>query len=165
VVPAAEAAPATSSVVLGSGDGTTSAGGMGFGGIGWPRTEVAPEPTTPAGALHRLASALARGDRNALQKSFAPGTTAYEGLRRILDAPASAEEREMKQCLESLATPVQVLEVAVTDDGYRVKWRATVRKPFTTVEDGTILSWRAGDRFDLEAKLKPMNGGWKIIGF
>ena len=71
----------------------------------------------------------------------------------------------MKLCLESLATPVKVLEVAVMHDGYRIKGQATVRKPFTTVEDATMLAWRAGDRFDLEALLKPVNGEWKIFDF
>ena len=158
--------PATSSVVTATGGGSPPPDGIGFGATARPRMgPAAPSPTTPEGALHRLVSALARGDRNGLQRCFAQGTTAYEGLRRILDAPASAEEREVKQCLESLVTPVRVLEVAVEGDGARIKWQATVRKPFTTVEDGTPRSWQAGDRFELEAQLKPVNGEWMITSF
>lgn len=129
------------------------------------RMGTAPSPATPAGAVHRLASALARGDRTGLQKCFVPGTTAYEGLRRILEFPQSAEEQEIKQCLESLSTPVEVLETTATDDGLKVRWQATVRKPFTTFEDGIPQSWQIGHHFELEARLKQVEGEWKIINF
>jgi hypothetical protein len=184
VDPAANASASSRTVLLGADEGVTVspapaapvggarfsgdpiAGGplMGFGGFG-SRVAIAPSPNSPLAAVHRFATELRRGDMNRLQQCFVPGSAEFTGLKRLLENPQNDEERSMKQCLESLGQPVEVVETTPWEDGLHVKWKATVRKPFSLVEDGMQRTWQEGDKFELEVRLKKVGEDWRIAGF
>lgn len=71
----------------------------------------------------------------------------------------------MRRCLESLGNPVEVVQVSPIPEGLKVKWRATVLKPFSLVDNGMTRSWQEEDRFELEVRLQQIGDEWKIVGF
>jgi len=150
--------------VLATGNPTPAAQPMGFGGFG-TRVATAPSPTSPLGAVHRFATELRRGDMSRLAQCFVPGSAEVAGFKRLLENPQNDEERSMKQCLESLGQPVEIVETTPWVDGLKVRWKATVRKPFSLVEEGTLKNWQEGDKFDLEVRLKKVGEDWRIAGF
>ncbi len=137
---------------------------MGFGGFG-TRMATAPSPTSPQGAVQQFAGVLRRGDWSRLEQCFVPGSAELAGFQRLLQNPQNDEERSMKQCMESLGQPVEITETTPWEDGLKVKWKATVRKPFSLVEDGMFKNWQEGDKFELEVRLKKVGDNWRIAGF
>ena len=117
------------------------------------------------GAVSRFAVALARGDWTRIQRSLDPDSSEPERFRQLWDNPQSDEERRRKRCLESLGTPVMVDEITPSEDGLKVKWRATATKPLILTKDGVSKTWHPGDKFELESLLKEVNGEWKIVRF
>ncbi len=71
----------------------------------------------------------------------------------------------MKQCLESVGLPVEVVETTELEDGVNVKWKATVSKPFSVVENGVAQTWQPGDWFELVLRLQRVGNEWRIAGF
>jgi hypothetical protein len=94
---------------LATGNPAPAAQPMGFGGLG-TRVATAPSPTSPLGAVHRFATELRRGDMSRLAQCFVPGSAEVAGFKRLLENPQNDEERSMKQCLESLGQPVEIVE-------------------------------------------------------
>lgn len=138
---------------------------MGFGGFG-ARVSTAPSPSgTPLLALHRFAMELRRGDLSRMERCFVPDSAEYLGFRRLIENPQTDEERRMKQCLESLGQPVEIVETTPRADGLQVRWKATVRRPFSLIEEGRVKHWQEGDRFELEVHLKKVGEDWRIAGF
>lgn len=126
--PAVNPAPAPDSVVAQApespvgganvtGDPAPAAQPMGFGGFG-TRTAVSPPgpSRSPQLALHRFAMELRRGDLGRLERCVVPGSTEFTGFKRLLEKPQTDEERSMKQCLESLGQPVEILETTPATD-------------------------------------------------
>ncbi len=147
------------------------AGGMGFGGLGFAGAGSGAPPTraTTDGAITLFANALyatalGRGDLARLEECFADAAAA-EAFRRLLENPANDAERELQQVLKSLGPVVEVVQTTATEDGLKVKWKATVRQPFTATENGAARTWQRGDRYELEVRLKQVDGEWKIVGF
>lgn len=165
-----ETAPESESAPLGGlgygGDSRALAQPMGFGGYGTRMAVSAPGPSrSPQLALHRFAMELRRGDLSRLEQCFVPDSPEAAAFRRLLENPQTAAERRMKQCLESLGQPIEIVETTPWEDGLKVKWKATVRNPFVLDENGTIKNWQEGDKFDLEVRLKQVGEDWKIAGF
>ncbi len=100
-----------------------------------------------------------------MEQCFVPGSAELTGFQRLLQNPQNDEERSMKQCLESLGQPVEIAETTPWEDGLKVKWKATVRKPFSLIENGTLKNWQQGDKFELEVRLKKVGEEWRIAGF
>jgi hypothetical protein len=109
--------------------------------------------------------ALSQRDWDQLQSCVIAETAEAKGLRRLLEQPQSDEERSFKECLESLGWPVEVVETTPTEEGLKLRWRATVSKPFSLAEEGTLRSWQPGERFELEVRLKRVGEQWRIVGF
>ena len=100
-----------------------------------------------------------------LARSFFAGTAESEAFRRLWDNPANDAERELQQALKSLSPAIEVVQSTATEEGLKIKWKATVRQPFTTTVNGAAKTWQRGDRYELETRLKQMGGEWKIVGF
>jgi RNA polymerase sigma factor (sigma-70 family) len=135
--------------------------GGGFAGVGF-----GPLPTraTTEGALTLFAAALTPRNPARLDQCFA-GTSEAEAFRRISDNPTNDIERELQQAFSSVGTLIEIVQTTDADDGLKVKWKATVWRPFTTTNNGVMKAWQSGDRYELETRLKQINGEWKIIGF
>jgi hypothetical protein len=146
--------------------GVAMGGAMGMGGMGYGGYSTEPPPTraTPEGALTLFANALVRGDPPRWLDCF-DGTAETNPVRRALENPTSDAEREWQQILKSLRPPVELVGPTATEDGLKVKWKATIQQPFTTTENGVSRTWQRGDRFELEVRLKQVGGEWKIVGF
>ncbi len=135
--------------------------GRGFAGVGF-----GPLPTraTTDGALTLFAAALTPRNPARLEQCFA-GTSEAEAFRRVSDNPTNDIERELQQAFSSVGTLIEIVQTTDTEEGLKVKWKATVRRPFTTTSNGVMKTWQPGDRYVLETRLKQINGEWKIIGF
>jgi RNA polymerase sigma factor (sigma-70 family) len=152
--------------------GVSQSGGVSYGsmamgsGLGFAGYSTEPPATlaTTEGALRLFADALARGDPARWMDCF-DGTVDANPLRRALESPATDAERELQQVLRSLGPPVEVVQTTETEDGLKVKWKATVRQPFTTADNGVTKNWQRADRYELELRLKQIGGEWKIVGF
>jgi RNA polymerase sigma factor (sigma-70 family) len=158
----------------GFGGGAMQGGGGAFGGavavvagqgMGGMMAMGAPTTTraTPEGAVKIFVAALVRGDPARLSECF-EGTIETNTLRRVIENPASDEERALQQAFTSLGSPVEVLGATALEDSVRLKCRATVRKPFTLVKDGTTKTWQSRDWFELEVRLKQVGTEWKLVG-
>jgi hypothetical protein len=143
------------------GGGMAVLAGGGFAGVGF-----GPLPTraTTEGALTLFAAALTPRNPARLEQCFA-GTSEAEAFRRILDNPTNDIERELQQAFSSVGTLIEIVQTTDTEEGLKVKWKATVRRPFTTTNNGVMKTWQPGDRYELETRLKLINGEWKIVGF
>ena len=108
--------------------------------------------------------ALGRSDLARLEECFA-GAAEAKAFRQLYENPANDSERELQQVLKSLGPVIEVVQTTATDDGLKVKWKAPVRQPFTTAENGAARTWQPGDRYELELQLKQIGGEWKIVGF
>jgi RNA polymerase sigma factor (sigma-70 family) len=156
----------------GAGVGVTRSGGVSYGsmpmgsglGFGGYSTDPAPTRATAAGALTLFANALVRGDPARWLDCF-DGAIETNPLRRALENPTTEAERELQRVLWSLGPPVEVMQTTETVDGLKVKWKATVRQPFTTADNGVTKTWQRDDRYELELRLKQIGGEWKIVGF
>jgi RNA polymerase sigma-70 factor, ECF subfamily len=153
------------------GTGSVQGGGVPYGGtMVSTGTSSRPPPTraTTEGALTLFANALyamalGRSDLARLEECFT-STAEVEAFRRLWESPANDTERELQQVLKSLGPVIEVIQTAATEDGLKVKWKATVRQPFTTTENGAAKTWQPGDPYELEARLKQIGGEWKIVG-
>ena len=94
-----------------------------------------------------------------------PGSAEFAGFQRLLQNPQNDGERSIKRCLESLGQPVELVETTPVAKDLQVKWKATVRKPFSLVESGNRKLWEKGDRFELEVRLQKVGDEWRIAGF
>ncbi len=141
-------------------------GGMGFGamGSGPPPTRATTDGAITLFANALYAAALGRGDLARLEECFA-GTAEAAAFRQLLENPLNDAERELQQVLKSLGPVIEVVQTTATEDGLKVKWKAAVRQPFTTTENGVARVWERGDCYELEARLKQVDGEWKIVGF
>lgn len=154
------------------GGGASQGGGVPVGGMamGGGRTVVVvnsdPPPTraTADGALTLFAMALVRGDLARLEECFA-GAAEAEVFRRFWENPTDDAERELQQVFKSVGPRIEVAQTTTTGDGLKVIWKATVRQPFTTTVNGAAKTWQRGDRYELETRLKQIDGEWKIVGF
>ncbi len=140
----------------GAGSGAVVAGGMGSGPL--------PTRATVYGALTLFAAALPGGDLARLEPCFV-GTAEASTFLRLWENPTNDVERALQQVLKSVGTLIEVVQTTATEDGLKVKWKATVRRPFTTTEDGAAKTWQPGDSYLLELRLKQVGGEWKIVGF
>jgi len=129
------------------------------------RVGTAPSRTTPHGAISLFADGLRRGDLTRLTECFMPRSDEFARFQRLLQNPQNDEERSIKQCLESLGQPVELVETTSLGNNLQVKWKATVRKPFSLVENGNRKLWEKGDRFELEVRLQKVGDEWRIAGF
>jgi hypothetical protein len=141
-------------------------GGVAMGGMA-----VRPTPTraTTEGALTLFADALGaaaqgRGDLARWEEHFA-STAETEAFRRLLENPETDSERELQKVLGSVGSPVEVVSTTAIEDGLKVKWKVSVRRPFTTMDNGVTKSWERGDRYEMELRVRQINGEWKLVGF
>jgi RNA polymerase sigma-70 factor (ECF subfamily) len=141
-------------------------GAMMGGGMAVVAVNSGPPPTraTTDGALKLFAMALVRGDLTQLEECFA-GAAEAQVFRRIWEDPTSDAERELQLVLKSVGPGIEVGQITTTEEGFKVKWIARVRQPFTTTENGITKTWQRGDRYELETRLKQVGGEWKIVGF
>jgi len=157
--PFAEAVPAGNR----AGTGVAPAA-SGFGGGATRRTPTV-NPPPPEKAIDRFASALASGELDRILRSFVPGTAESERFRQLWLNPQSDAERHLKRALQSLGTPVKVVEATPLADGLQVTWQATVTKPLIITTNGISITWHPGEKFELKTQLKQVNGQWKIASF
>jgi RNA polymerase sigma factor (sigma-70 family) len=139
-----------------------TSGRPGFGGVvvsGPP-----PSRATTHGALTLFAAALTPRNPARLEQCFA-GTSESEAFHRISDNPTNDSERELQQAFSSVGTLIEIVQTTDADDGLKVKWKATVWRPFTTTNSGVMKAWQSGDRYEMETRLKLVDGEWKIVGF
>lgn len=141
-------------------------GGMAYGGmvVQTPQTRETTEGALALFARDLYATAHGRGSLAQLEECFA-GTAEAEAFRRILENPETDAERELQQVLKSLGTVITVVQTTATEDGLKVKWKAAVQQPFTTTENGVAKTWRLGEGYELELRLRQVGGEWKIVGF
>ncbi len=141
-------------------------GGVAYGGmvVQTPQTRETTEGAVTLFARGLYAMARGRGSLAQLDECFA-GTAEAEAFRRIMENPETDAERELQQVLKSLGPTIQVVQTTATEDGLKVKWKASVQQSFTTTQNGVAKTWRLGEGYELELRLKQVGGEWKIVGF
>ncbi len=129
-----------------------------------PQTRETTEGAVTLFARALYAVAQGRGSLTQLEECFA-GAAEAKAFRRLLENPETDAERELQEVLKSLGSVIQVLQTTVTEDGLKVKWKAAVQQPLTTTVNGVTKTWRLGEGYELELRLRQIGGEWKIVGF
>ena len=70
----------------------------------------------------------------------------------------------MKQALESIVPPVEVIRSEEGANGLDVSWLFTVQKAFTIREGGSEMTWEPGDEFEMDARVVQVDDKWLIAG-
>ena len=139
----------------------TASGGMGFGGIG-PRSTMK-SFNTPDETVTSFVTMLEHGLFDQLPECFVEGAEDANRLQQTIQNPKNPQETEVKQCLESIGSPIEVTRQVQGSKGLEVTWLCTVKKPFTLGgEQG--LSFKSDDRFEFHATLVQVGSEWKISG-
>lgn len=122
--------------------------------------------SSPEAAVRSFTRAIVSGNAEAVMACMLPGGTDYEDMQEILNAdpddPDQRSEYEMKLWLQSLDPDAEmpVTSTKETDRGTEIAWQVTFKKDVTAGD----RTFRAGDTFELDARLRRSGDSWLIDG-
>lgn len=137
-----------------------SGAAMGFGG--GMMGAVGVRFNTPNDTVTSFITLLEYGQIEQLSQCFVVGAEDAIQLQEILQNPKNQGEIEFNQCLKSIGSPVDITRQVQGSRGLEVTWLCTVKSPFTM--GGGSMSFRPGDKFELDATLVQVGGEWKMSG-
>lgn len=125
--------------------------------------------STPEATVRSFTKAIASGNAESVMACFLPGGTDFGDMQEILNAdpadPKQRSEYEMKLWLQSLDPDAEMPIIETTEEGdaMGVTWQVTFKKD-VTVRAGGGQTFRAGDTYNLDARLRRSGDSWLIDG-
>ncbi len=119
--------------------------------------------STPELTIKSFANVLAAGDMERIAQCFADNAEDLESLRRIMKSDDPKVAR-VKQKYQSIAPPIEIMNIESEHDGLKVTWLTTVKRPFTITERGIEKTYLPGDRYEMDSRLVKIDNQWRIAG-